>query len=118
MLRAALLIALAGPVAAEQITYAWTPSNDREARALSTGLALHSLRGHLREGGEARDWARAQVPGASRAVVSQRGRDHVAQVRQGGGGNALALIQRGRGAAASVAQDGGDGAVILQYGWD
>ena len=119
----ALMLGLAAPATAEQLTLTWEPRDAREARLLSGALAIQSARSHVRSGGRIEQWGRdnaaglRQEGGGNWGLIRQDGEGHEATLDQSGGGNAHAIVQGGRGARADVAQTGRELGLTLQYGW-
>ena len=120
---AVLLILAPLSAPAETLSRTWTPRTTHEAQALRSGLALHSLRDTLRNGGTVCQWGHDNLAAIRQSgtgnfgAILQRGSSHSAALDQSGDGNGHVILQAGRGAEANVAQRGGELGVTVQLGF-
>lgn len=124
----AATIATAGltvPAAAGgSVSLSFTPSNQREAAALRTGLGVYSVIQGVRNGASVRQIGRDNFAGLAQngsrntGLIHQRGDGHSASLEQNGNGNSHGIFQFGRGTGANVVQNGnGRTGATVQFGW-
>lgn len=120
----ALVLALLGPTQsalASTLSLQIQPRTAQEARALSTAIAIYSVRRDLRAGADIRQVGRNHVAqlrqsgGNNRGIIRQRGTNHEANLVQTGGRNSQVILQYGNGAHADVHQTGGQSGILIQF---
>ncbi|HET7714202.1 MAG TPA: curlin [Bauldia sp.] len=129
-LRAALIAvaltgALAAPAAAGgSVSLTFTPQNQKQTRAVQTGLALYSIVKDVKGGasitqkGSGNSAGLTQQGRGNLGIIHQEGKGHSGTLQQNGQGNAFGLFQFGRKTDAAVTQTGkGNAGVAFQWGW-
>lgn len=131
VLMAALAAAMIGSTAAPDpaaaggsISFSYSPTRERDVRALQAGLQLYSLYEGLTNGANIRQNGRnntagiAQYGAGNQGIIQQNGHGHSATLQQNGNGNAYGLFQFGRNTSADISQFGsGRAGTTFQFGW-
>ena len=122
---ATILAALAMPAqAGGQIQFQINAQNQKDEKAIKTGLAFYSLykgiksQGGITQNGDGNTAGVAQNGFGNQGIVHQQGDGHNGSIQQTGNNNSHGLFQFGKNTTSHVNQTGNNGAgATFTFGW-
>lgn len=106
------------------VSFTFTPTKDKHAKALKSGLQIYGIVNAVKNGGSIKQLGMNNMAGIGQngsdnlGIIHQKGNGHAGTLQQNGDGNAHGIFQFGEGTNADVVQNGNDevGATV-QFGW-